>query len=476
MEILKLYTQSVELSEVASNGNLRLRFILCDFEPNANGVALDRSTIEEWMGTIINQPVVGKIQANGKDFSGHEMKIRFKKDPETGEMEKEVIFDTSAVGTFYNVEIAKIDGKEYLIGDAEIWARFPTVIDIIKKRIASDEGLHTSWEILIKEKYQKDGIGVIKYGEFIGHCLLSKDTTPAYDCSRVLEAASVAEDDTLYEAIAQDVASQKEKIMSNTDVVLETIEVSTEPKAEPVEEPVVSETEPEVAEEQSTEGEGEVETSALTTNDIYRHLYDEVNRDRRRPLYLAFLFPEESYALFHDYEMDELEFVRVPYTVDGDHVIPGETEIVRLEVSVSEINDALAEKTEALVRANERIVNLERERDELLPFKEAAEKAAAEKAEAERLQKVADLRAYATKSGLISEDEAKEGGRTKIARMIANLDETGVKNLIADRLMEKLAAEPATSSASEPEPAIVNLTEDEGSHEEINPISVYINR
>ena len=135
MESLKLFTKTVELSEVADNGNLKLRFILCDFEPNLNGVALDRSTIESWMGTIINQPLVGKIRVDGKDFMGHEMKLRNVFNPDTGESEREVIFDTQAVGTFYNVEIQTIDGVEYLVADAEVWARFPNVIKIIRTRI-----------------------------------------------------------------------------------------------------------------------------------------------------------------------------------------------------------------------------------------------------------------------------------------------------------------------------------------------------
>lgn len=488
MESLKLFTKTVELSEVADNGNLKLRFILCDFEPNLNGVALDRSTIESWMGTIINQPLVGKIRVDGKDFMGHEMKLRNVFNPDTGESEREVIFDTQAVGTFYNVEIQTIDGVEYLVADAEVWARFPNVIKIIRTRMATEEGLHTSWEILIKEKELRKGIEVITNGEFIGHCLLSQDTTPAYGCSRILcEAASVDDDEPLYEAIMLDVASQKEKTMDEFEVVVnEEPEVaSEEPTAEVVEEetPEVSEAgepadpiaEP-AAEEPAVEPEGqteEVETSALTDWDLRRHLEEEMRRrhaEDKTEYWLAYLLPADSYALFHTNRGNELDFVEATYeVVDNEVHILTETEVT-LVTNLRDLNSFVAAKDNALAEANAKILSLTEENATLEKYKEAAEKEERRKAKAERDQKVAELRNYALKSQLITEAEANEG---KIAKLISELNESAIKAIIAERFMAQME----TSAAKEPAEEIVasSLIDDEDTTV-VNPIAIYVKK
>lgn len=508
MESLKIYTQNVELSEVMDNGNLKLRFILCDFNPNLNGVSLDRETISEWMDTIKNQPLVGKIRANGKDFMGHEMKVVSKKNKETGEIEKVVEFDTSAVGVFYNVEICEIDGVEYLVADAEIWSRFPRVIQIITDRINSEDGLHTSWEVSVLESRLESGIKVIEKGCFFGHCLLGADVAPAYGCSGVLEAASTSDDEELYEAITLDVASQKELEMEDFEVMVseETTDLNEESA---VVEAEVSEGElldgvdvEEVVEESNAETENaeeaadieevsEVEesedvvdapeVSSLTDRDIRRQLSEEMNkrhRDDCKYYDLVFTFPADFYALFHDYSNSDLEFTAVTYEICEDTVKIIEEIPVELVATIKDFNSEMSAKNDALVKANDRIQSLEAENSTLRPYKEAAEQAAAAKALAEKEQKVSDLKSYALKSKLISEEEISEESGSEISQMIAEANEDGVRKVIADRfmasLMDDTKPEVEVSEVNPVASVTASLINDEAA-EKVNPISIYLN-
>ena len=196
MDKVILYSSQVFLSEENTNPDSYIaKFIICDFGRNKNGVALDREHIEEWLATLNNKPLVGKIKMryDGEyDFSGHNMKVVTKKD-ENGNKYKDVIFDTSAFGSFFNVAVETIDGKDYIVASCEIWKRFSQACDIIIKRI--EEGtLYTSWEISVEKSRQGiiDGMAtkIIELGRFMGHCLLSKFTEPAYDSSCLLDIAS----------------------------------------------------------------------------------------------------------------------------------------------------------------------------------------------------------------------------------------------------------------------------------------------
>ena len=69
----------------------------------------------------------------------------------------------------------------------------------------------------------------------------------------------------------------------------------------------------------------------------------------------------------------------------------------------------------------------------LLPYKEQIEQAEAERLAAEKAEKVKALRKYAINSKLISEAEVSEGG--ELADMVNELNESGIKTIIAERYM-----------------------------------------
>ena len=172
----------------------KAKFVVSDFSTNRNKCKLNRKTIVNWMNTLINKPLVGKLTSSysgESDFTGHNLKTVVKEDGD-GNRYKTTEFDTQAFGVFTDVGIEKIDDDECIVASCDIWKRFPKACEVIMKRI-EDGVLNTSWEIGISEshKVMENGVPVkiIDNGTFLGHCLLGKNVTPAYDCSRALEIA-----------------------------------------------------------------------------------------------------------------------------------------------------------------------------------------------------------------------------------------------------------------------------------------------
>lgn len=131
------------------------KFVICDFSVNENRRQLNQDTIKNWMGTLVNKPLVGKIvtTSKGSDFTGHNMKIVWKKD-ENGNVYKDAEFDTDAFGTFTNVAIEKIDDVDCVVATCEIWKRFTKACALILKRIENGT-LNSSWEITILDSHNE---------------------------------------------------------------------------------------------------------------------------------------------------------------------------------------------------------------------------------------------------------------------------------------------------------------------------------
>ena len=118
----------VEISEIQNDPTyMEVKFIICDFSTNRNGVRIDRNNIENWMQTLVNKPLVGKIQFNSKnneeDFTTHQAKKVYKRD-ENGKINQVYNFGTEAFGVFTEVNIETIDEVEYIVAKANVWRRF----------------------------------------------------------------------------------------------------------------------------------------------------------------------------------------------------------------------------------------------------------------------------------------------------------------------------------------------------------------
>ena len=290
LDTIQLYSnRAIECAQDGEySDTYKVKFVICDFSTNHNHVRLNRDKIDGWMGTLKNKPIVGKLVSTGRggvDFSGHNAKIVMKTDG-NGNMYKDMVFDTSAFGTFTDVGIEKIDDDECIVATCEIWKRFENACSLIMKRVESGT-LNTSWEIdVLESHYENDGgskVKVLDNGVFIGHCLLGAAVRPAYDCSRLLEVAEAAPDFDmeLADAIQQDMGAFAENIEDKevNAMKVKNVETSADDKKKPVEgEPVDQKKEDpkstEPTDDEKKKKDDEPETSAVD---------DDKKKDEKKP-------------------------------------------------------------------------------------------------------------------------------------------------------------------------------------------------
>ena len=455
MDNIVFYSDQVYLSENSNPDSYIAKFIICDFGRNKNGVALDRNTIENWMSTLKNKPLVGKIKMryDGEyDFTGHNVREVEKVD-ENGNKYREVEFDTEAFGTFFDVAIETINDKEYIVASCEIWKRFTKACEIIVNRI-QEGSLSTSWEISVEKSTQGiiDGLmtKIIQAGRFIGHCLLGKNVSPAYDSSGLLEIASTNYDMEFAEALSQDILSQgldiknEAKEENNLQSNIET-QVAEENVEETVVETPVADTTESSTETEVTENKDETEVSQLTEYDLRKKICEACRAKLDKWCWISFHFPvEKEVWLEVDGRESELDFVRMTYTVENDTITVSDPEEVKLTVSIAEVNTKIAEleaevstKDEAIIKSGEEIARLKTEISELSPFKEKFEKAEQERIENELKEKKETIISSITKSGLITREEIEASEELK--GYVENLDEKSLKAVLADRYIASLS-------------------------------------
>ena len=455
MDNIVFYSDQVYLSENSNPDSYIAKFIICDFGRNKNGVALDRNTIENWMSTLKNKPLVGKIKMryDGEyDFTGHNVREVEKVD-ENGNKYREVEFDTEAFGTFFDVAIETINDKEYIVASCEIWKRFTKACEIIVNRI-QEGSLSTSWEISVEKSTQGiiDGLmtKIIQAGRFIGHCLLGKNVSPAYDSSGLLEIASTNYDMEFAEALSQDILSQgldkenEAKEENNLQSNIET-QVAEENVEETVVETPVADTTESSTETEVTENKDETEVSQLTEYDLRKKICEACRAKLDKWCWISFHFPvEQEVWLEVDGRESELDFVRMTYTVENDTITVSDPEDVKLTVSIAEVNTKIAEleaevstKDEAIIKSGEEIARLKTEISELSPFKEKFEKAEQERIENELKEKKETIISSITKSGLITREEIEASEELK--GYVENLDEKSLKAVLADRYIASLS-------------------------------------
>lgn len=494
------YSRNICCSEITEHPDHYLaKFVICDFSVNGNQTALNRDTIENWMDTLVGNPLVGKLVVAPRgelDFSGHNMKIVTRKDNDGNEY-KTAEFDTDAFGSFQSVDIEKIDDTDFIVASCKIWKRYPKACATILRRIENGT-LNTSWEIDVLQSHKGivDGrmAKIIDDGVFTAHCLLGANVEPAYKCSKLLEVAETDFGLELANAYIEDTkeisnkeSNEKEakNLELNKDKETQTAQVEN-PTAEqaeqnPAEVQTAEPTTPAEPDVQTSEEGGETpppaepdgepepepestpETSALTGHDLYGKLSEAV-RKFNSDMYLVDIFPEEHNIWCKNFSnrMNDLDYIMFSYTVEGNEVSLGEPQNITLTVSVSQVNTKIDELNKTVASLNTELQSAKDEIAELTPYKEQAEKAAAEKAEAELAQKKENLRQYAISSKMITEAELT--GEGEFASMIENLDEAGINGVIASRCVEAAKnAKPAektveTSEVHKPE-VKVNLNE-----------------
>lgn len=501
MENITISTSQVYLSEENTDPDKYIaKFILCDFGRNKNGVALDRNTIENWMSTIIDNPLVGKIKMKydgTADFSGHNVTL-VKKVDEYGNEYQEAEFDTDAFGTFKDIAIEEIDGKEYLVASCVIWKRFTTACNIILKRIQTGT-LFTSWEIATEKTRQGivDGFmtKIIEAGRFIGHCILGRNVEPAFDSSHLLEIASTENtpDVEFAEALSHDILRElsinkneemevdllkKEMNLSSEEIKseVENTDVKNTPAENEASETPSEDTPADISEEDEEKEDEEVEeskckdddekeksesetssteteTSSLTEWDLRRKITDACRAKVDNWCWVSFFFPEE-HTVWCEYEgaESELDYLKFTYTVFNDEVTVGEPEKVTLTVIPTKVNETvaeyekqIAEKDELITTVSAELTSLKAEISELNVYKEKFEASETERIANEIAQQKEDLIASVCKSGMITKEEIAEN--TELSAMVEQLDKKGLMSIVGERLLSSIEQKPEVETS-----------------------------
>lgn len=457
-----ILSKKISMSE-KSNGDIELDICICDFEVNGNNKKLNIENAEDKVKTLINMPLVGKVSkianTDDEDFTSHNKKTKY--ELKDGQLNTVTYLDTNSYGVFTDSEIKVIDDKPFVFAKALVWtSRYKNVKEIIQKRFDSAEGLYGSWELLIKDSHVdfEDGkqIEVIDDWEFIGFALLGRRPTdgsvvnPAYKCAKVLQ---VAEEDL--DELSQAIDKDRQAIQSEQE--------SEENKLN------------KKGGEEMAEENKNIETSALTMNDISKKLRNIVweieKEDYTNWYYLELVYPTENIAYLKrcgDNALDE-DFLKVSYSIDdsGDISIVSKEEVKMVfvpkesQVDVSEIEEKLkgveAELSEKVgdivklgetIKANESII-AERDKTiaELEVFKNQIEEIQAEQAKQEIAEKQEELKKRAISSGYITEEFIETSER--LQKAISELNEDEVLKCVAEEVIKTNTQKQVESSSEE---------------------------
>ena len=481
-----LYSNRFELSESEHEPDCLLgKWIICDFGPNKNDVQLDRGTILDWISTLVGKPLVGKVVTSkdgAKDFSSHNMKLVTKTDDYGNEYE-DCEFDTSAFGSFIEVDIEEIDGVEHIVAKTKIWKRYPEACSVIKSRYESGS-LASSWEIeILKQRtanYMGRKLRIIEKGSFIGHCALGEFVEPAYDSSRLLNVAAKETDVDLEKALISDIYSISQKEDKHLGDKKNNVAAEQEEfEATPELEDTPQETENEVdaptpledapAEPAATES-SNTDSTPITVWDLRNKIENAYKDKTGTRCYIAWWYPEDRLCWVKSYcdAETELDYKVFTYSVEGDTVVIGEIKDAKLTVSISEINSTIAAKDAeiatrdtTILELNGRVNELSATVTDLAPFREKFEQAEAERVEAETAAKRDALKQSVITSKALSAEEVE--GSDELLALISNLDEAGVNKFIVDKIIS--AASPKKpdkkpeASATTPIAAIASVVD-----------------
>ena len=489
MDTILLSSKPIEISEYKTYKEATFMISVLD-EWDLNGRMITKEAGEKYHKTIIGFPIVAKLirdrEGNPVDFRGHEMKIIQNEDGSI-----DYVFDTQAIGAVLDswIEQREVDGykgiKDCIMIKCKLWTeRFPEYFEVLDK-LWAENNVKTSWELTIEKCKNTLRGKIIEAFSFLGNTLLGSDVegavpgAGAYEYAELNSNDNLSNDLVLASALSNDCKQisdinieQKEEInlKKSTQEVAEeeVIEAPTKTSEENVEETTpnadeVSEDEnSECKKKEKSEDEKEngdesndnesedkkKECSELTEYDLRSKINEEVRKVVKWG-WVCYMFPADSYVLVKDDDANsELEYLKFTYTVTDDVVTLGEPETVKLVVSVAEINTKIAEKDDAIVKANEEIQTLKAENETLISFKERCEKEDAEKADNEIAEKQNHLKQYALDSKQITKAELEtEDFKT----IISELNETKLKSIIADRYIASLTKKISKVETSEVE-------------------------
>lgn len=455
--------------EVASYKNYKEAIFLISVldQPDLYGRIIPSDAGEKYCTTMIGYPIVAKLKKNifgqVSNFGGHEQ-VEIK--ASNGKKKKK--FLTHAIGSVVEAwtedrEVEGYDGEQKcILIKAKLWtSRFPEYFKVFDK-LWEQGKIQSSWELTPIKVITKGENKIYKAFEFIGNAVLGSDKTGAVPGAGVVEYAEYEDDFDieLADALEKDIADfniENEKEMEEVNLAEKT------KKTIPTEDTSVTENNiPETAEsevekdnekpetasvdESTAEGEVSEEVASLTDSDLFRLISEACRKAISCDWgYISYWFPEEHTVWFKPCNSPTmLDYKLFTYEVENDEVIVSEPQDVKLTVSVTDVNDVMAEKNEkigaltaelelkdeAVIKAGEKINKLNVEVSELKPYKEQVETAERERIESEIAEEKETLKANLLKGDLFTEDEI---SKAEIAELIESRDTAAIKSLIAER-------------------------------------------
>lgn len=454
----------IEISEFANHKEATFLISVLD-EYNLNNVLIEKAEGEKYHKTIVGYPILAylKYDKDGKpdDFGGHELRAKY--NSETKEIE--YYFATFPIGSVTDsyIEKREVDGyegeKDCILIKTKLWkSRFPEYFKVFDK-LWNNGSLASSWEISSSETKKTTKGKILKVFEFIGNTCLGKYVTPAVTGAGVLNVAS--EDEVNYElsnAFVKDIQTlDLNNKISNSDDESDN-DINNENDLDKEDKLMSNQASEEIK-----------ELSGLTDNDLYSKLRKAINAtDKNKYYYISRIYPYDMKCIAYEWDAESQDsHVEFLYTVNSDETISItsqkdvvmmfvpksdytaqiselETKVSELETKVTELSTDITTKTDALVKASEEVENLKSEISNLQPYKEEADKLAQIEAEKVLSEKKEALKKLALKGGFISETEINEDEIVKSA--IESLDESTIKNIIADRFMKKLDEQSSTDT------------------------------
>jgi len=458
-----------EIVDVAEHTNyLEMTSRICYYDaPNLNGDMLPMDdTTQSRAESLISMPVQAKYRVNSKgepSLGGHEMHRR---------KDNSVYFATESIGVHTAVEIkndnvvlnnGEIKELPCLFASYRIWKRYPNYIAAIK-RLYENKMLYGSWEISTYKYEYDNGVRKITDYEFFANTLLGEANPPSYGVNAT--ALSMAETDNnnpqllVAEALSQDIMSQgldiennenkeenQEMAKKNESVIAEDVTQASSVNTDTT--ITASKKTEEVISNAETENkEPDTDLAQLTVRDLRRKISEAIRQKIKNDyFYIAFMFPNEK-EVWCEYESaeTELDYMKFTYEVNDDVVSVSDGEKVKLSVSVAEVNTKIASlekeaetakaeleiKNDAIIKASEKIQELNVQISELTPFKEQVEAAEKKKIEDQIAAEKESLKAKLLKGNLFTKEEIAE---KKIQDLIEARDVSAINNLIADKFV-----------------------------------------
>ena len=451
-EKIMFSSKPIEISEFQDYKLATFMISVLD-EWDLNGRMIPKEVGEKYHGSIVGFPIVAKLLYNPitgepEDFGGHQVYIKTNKNGK-----KEVKFGTQPIGSVLSswIEEREVEGyegvKSCIMIQAKLWStRYPEYFNVLDKLWENNE-VSSSWELTLTEVENTLKGRIIKAFNFIGNCILGKNTMGAVPKAGVIDYAELNEDFELERALSKDMICFSEKIKEETQLVQIEQEETILAKGKEGKEP---------------------ELSALTEYDLRSNIQKACRDKIDKWCWMTKHFPTAK-TVWCEYEgsKTELDYLLFTYEVSEDDVVTvSEPTEVKLTVSIAEINKVIAEKdtelsaketiissklTEiadketlistkdaALVSANEKIASLETEISTLIPFKQSCEEAEVKRIESEMAEKKEKLATKVKDSKLFTPDELES---SEIKTLIDAIDEKEVNSLIAEKFMASLIKE-----------------------------------